>query len=178
MKTGLATCPERIRITLPIFSTNEIHYIPWQSAVDPNLPQLHYKSLKIPPPTNINKTIINALDNLYSQLDLELAIAIREANRKIDEIRETSISTLNDALAYAAFALSLFIILVLQSCLCIKFCEHTMRPSTESTHTHSRPVLQLNSQQPHGRVITNQAKKTRESARSARSQYNLIRRQS
>ena len=41
VKTGLATCPERIGITLPIFSTNEIQYVPWQSAVDPNLLQLH-----------------------------------------------------------------------------------------------------------------------------------------
>ena len=106
MKTGLTTCPKSLGITLPIFTVDTINYVPWQIKADPNLLDLHYKSLKIPPDTKINKTIVNALDSLYKQLDLQLAETLDSANKKIDNIREVSTSTLKDIMIYSAFSLS------------------------------------------------------------------------
>ena len=118
MKTGLTTCLEKLGITLPIFYTDQIKCIPWQTVTDPNLLELHQKSLKIPPQTKINKTIVTSLDQLYQHLDLQLANTINEANERINNIQEVSTTTLNDILLYIALSLSILNSVTIIICAC------------------------------------------------------------
>ena len=135
MKTGLTTCPKSLGITLPIFTSDSITYIPWQTVADPQLLELHYKSLKIPPNTKVNKTIINALDSLYKQLDLQLAETINTANKKINNIIEVSTSTLKEILLYVAFSLSVANSIILATWFYILACRR--RPPQTPTSTQS-----------------------------------------
>ena len=51
MKASLATCPERLLVKLPVFSTSMITYVQRDPSSEELTPlQLHHKSLAIPPP--------------------------------------------------------------------------------------------------------------------------------
>ena len=61
MKASVATCPERLVVSLPLLSTSTITYVQWDtSSVDLIPLQFHHESLTIHPPVEINRpSIIN-----------------------------------------------------------------------------------------------------------------------
>ena len=75
LKTTLASYPESLSISLPLFSASTITYVHWNPASDDVSPlQLHHKSLAIPPSLTINKTAINDLDELYQFYEVNVAL--------------------------------------------------------------------------------------------------------
>ena len=74
MKTSLGTCPQRLLVSLPLFSTDVITYIQWDSSSDDLTPlDLHQESLTIPPPIKINRTGIDNFDALFQGYDGQLS---------------------------------------------------------------------------------------------------------
>ena len=71
---ALSTCPERLLVSLPMFTTNSVSYVKWKpnSSDQTNL-QLHHKSLTIPPETKINHSIVEELDDTYQYYDSQLS---------------------------------------------------------------------------------------------------------
>ena len=76
-------CPQSLEITISLFQEHPFQYVPWEKYLD-----LHYKSLKIPPATVFNKTILKSLDRLYKTLDKKLSVQIEAAGENIDNIEE------------------------------------------------------------------------------------------
>ena len=79
MKTGLTRCPDRLEITVPLFKARQFQYVPWQKYLDHNLLNLHYESLKIPPAETFNKSLLNAIVELYKTFDKQLSVQIKTA---------------------------------------------------------------------------------------------------
>ncbi|KAJ7390712.1 hypothetical protein OS493_022792 [Desmophyllum pertusum] len=120
MKTSLASCPEHLSVSLPLFSTDTVTYIQWSPDSNNLSPlQLHHESLSIPPSIAINRTVINDLDELFEYYDSQLSLAIEKADGMTNEIEETTESTLTEYIAFGALGLSLsnFIILCV-TCRC------------------------------------------------------------
>ena len=66
METSLATCPESLTVSLPLFSADKISYVLWDpSSDDMSSLELHHASLTIPPAIVINRTAINHLDEMF-----------------------------------------------------------------------------------------------------------------
>ena len=60
MKTSLGTCPQRLLVSLPLFSTDMITHVQWDpNSDDPTPLDLHQDSLTIPPLIKINRTVIS-----------------------------------------------------------------------------------------------------------------------
>ena len=109
MKTSLATCPESLSVSLPLFSAQSIMYVRWDPDSGDILPlQLHHESLAVPPSVVINHTLINVLDELYQYYDSQLTATLDKADSMIDKIEDTTESTLTEYLAYASCGLSVF----------------------------------------------------------------------
>ena len=107
----------------PLFDQDTITYVKWDSATDNNLLDLHYKSLKIPPPITINKTFTTELDEEIGWYDSQLTQRINQAKKEIDKIKETSFTTFQIILIYVAvtlFILNFILICVCCSCLIYK----------------------------------------------------------
>ena len=119
MKTSLAMCPESLTVSLPLFSTETISYVPWNPDSDDISPlMLHRESLSIPPPTVINRTIISYFDELFQTYDGQLSAALDKADGMISKITYTSETSLAEYFAYAACALSVVNLIIF----CIAFC--------------------------------------------------------
>ena len=122
MKTTLASCPESLSISLPLFSSFSITYVHWDTASDDVSPlQLHHKSLSVPPSLIINRTVVNDLDELYQFYDSQLSSsALEQAETMIDQIEVTSETTITEYVAFVACALSLIdFFLFCVACKCI-----------------------------------------------------------
>ena len=117
-ETGLGRCPETLTIHLPIFTTNNVNYVSWKGMSDNSFFELHYNSLKIPPPMTFDQNTTDALDKTYQFLDNRLSYKLKDIKKSISKIKEGSPTTLNDALTYAALALatlnSIVIIIILR----------------------------------------------------------------
>ena len=129
-------------MSFPLFTKHTVRYVKWSSDADLNLLDLHHQSLKIPPPTYINKTIITSLDRDIADLDDQLTNTIRETNEEIRKIKETSLTTTDEVLIYLAVALSSFnfIMLLVIAC-CLRRLAH--QPSAviiETTRKQSPPL--------------------------------------
>ena len=60
---SLTTCPERLTVSLPLFYTDTVTYVRWDPKSDDlSSLQLHRKSLSVPPPVKINRSVMNDLD--------------------------------------------------------------------------------------------------------------------
>ena len=121
MKTGLSQCPDRLEITVPLFAADTIQYVPWKPYLDPNLLELHYQSLAIPPPTTLNKTVRDALDQLYRTLDQKLTHQINKADHEIDSIQEVSETSLTEILTYVALGLSIMNTIAVLTIFCLLY---------------------------------------------------------
>ena len=108
MGTTLASCPESLSVSLPLFSTNTITYVRWDpNSGDVSPLRLHQESLLIPPPVVMNHTAINGLDELYQFYDRQLSATLDEADNMIDQIEVTSESTVAEYIAHVACVLSI-----------------------------------------------------------------------
>ena len=140
MKTSLATCPESLSVSLPLFSTDTIMYIQWNPDSGDILPlQLHHESLSVPPSVVINHTVIDHFDELYEYYDSQLSSTLDKADSMINQIEVTTETTFTDYLVYATCGLSaLYFILF-----CIVFrCFHRIisrRPAAKPASS-SEPV--------------------------------------
>ena len=121
LKTTLASCPESLSISLPLFSASSITNVHWNPASDDVSPlELHHKSLTIPPSLTINKTAVNDLDELYQFYDSQLSSALKKTEAMIDQIEVTSETTLTEYIAFVACALSVIdFVLFCVACKCI-----------------------------------------------------------
>ena len=69
MKASVATCPERLVVFLPLFSTSTITYVQWDTSSEDLTPlQFHHESLTIHPPVEINRTSIINGTSRHSRL--------------------------------------------------------------------------------------------------------------
>ena len=134
MKASLATCPERLLVSLPVFSTSTITYVQWDpSSVDITPLQLHHQSLAIPPPVKINRTLINELDEKFRKLyDNQLSAVRRKADSLIDQIEETFDSSYVEYVAFTALGLSITNFIVF----CV-LCRCIFRYSVPRSHNSS-----------------------------------------
>ena len=74
MKTSLSTCPQRLLVSLPLFSTDMITSVQWDPNSDDRSPlDLHQESLTIPRPIKINRTVIDNFDELFQHYDGQLS---------------------------------------------------------------------------------------------------------
>ena len=159
MKTSLATCPETLTVSLPLFSADTIMYVQWNPDLGDIVPlQLHLESLSVPPPVVINHTVINDLDELYEYYDNQLSSTLDKADSMISQIEVTTETTWTDYLAYASFGLSAFNFIMF----CVAFrCIHSLvrrRLADKSTalflesppHESAKPVV---SRPPHSHRV-------------------------
>ena len=106
MKTSLGTCPQRLLVSLPLFSTDMITYVQWDPNSDDLTPlDLHQESLTIPP-IKINRTVIDNFDELFQRYDGQLSDTLQKADSLIDQIEETTISSYVEYIAFTALGLS------------------------------------------------------------------------
>ena len=78
-------CP-MLTVSLPLLSTDTISCVPWNPDSDDISPlMLHRESLSVPPPTVINRTIINYFDELFQTYDSQLSAALDKADGMIIE---------------------------------------------------------------------------------------------
>ena len=107
MKRSLGTCPQRLLVSLPLFSTDMITYVQWDPNSDDLTPlDLHQESLTIPPPIKINRTVIDNFDELFQRYDGQLSDTLQKADSLIDQIEETTISSYVEYIAFIALGLS------------------------------------------------------------------------
>ena len=67
---ALPTCPVRLLVSLPMFTTNSVSYLQWKlDSHDLTTLQLHHQSLTIPPETKTNHSIVKQLDDTYGYYD-------------------------------------------------------------------------------------------------------------
>jgi len=91
MKTSLATCPKSLSVSLPLFSSDSIVYVPWDPSSNDMSPlQLHHESLTIPPPAVINRTVINEFDEMFEYYDSQLSSAIEKADDMVNQVEVTT----------------------------------------------------------------------------------------
>ena len=128
MQSSLSSCPTELAVSIPLFDETNIRYVKWKSKKDDHLLNLHFKSLSIPQKVKINKTIVNDFDREIEWYDKKLSIAINQANRKIEKIKESSFTTTDEIILYVAIGLSSFNFVVL--CLYIG-CTKKAEKSTE-----------------------------------------------
>ena len=107
MKTSLGTCPQRLLVSLPLFSTDMITYVQWDPNSDDLTPlDLHQESPTIQPPIKINRTVIDNFDQLFQRYDGQLSDTLQKADSLIDQIEETTISSYVEYIAFIALGLS------------------------------------------------------------------------
>ena len=107
MKTSLGTCPQRLLVSLPLFSTDMITYVQWDPNSDDVTPlDLHQESPTIQPPIKINRTVIDNFDQLFQRYDGQLSDTLQKADSLIDQIEETTISSYVKYIAFIALGLS------------------------------------------------------------------------
>ena len=73
---------------------------------DKSILQLHYRALTIPPPMKFDQNTTAALNKTYQFLDNRLSQRLTDIKSNVDQITEGRTTTLNDALTYAAFAMT------------------------------------------------------------------------
>lgn len=137
METSLGTCPQRLMVSLPLFSTDTLSYVQWDLNSDdfPTL-KLHHKSLTIPPPIKINHTVIDNFDELFQLYDSQLSGTLQRADSLIDQIEETTQFTYIEYITFIALGLSVVNFIVF----CI-LCRCISRISVRHSIPASPPTL-------------------------------------
>ena len=138
-QTGFGACPSRLEITVLLFTPTHINYIPWHAAMDNSVLDLHYQSLNIPPPSTFNRSTLDSLDKTFQTLDGHLDYKLDKIRQDINHIQETSTTSLNDALTYAAFGLALLNTM----CFCFLFCRFVRSRSSNATQNSTSTTKTL-----------------------------------
>ena len=137
METSLGTCPQRLMVSLSLFSTDTLSYVPWDpSSGDFPTLRLHHKSSSIPPPIKVNRAAINNFDELFQLYDSQLSGALQKADSLIDQIEETTQTTYIEYIAFVALGLSVVNFIVF----CI-LCRCISRISVQHSTPASPPTL-------------------------------------
>ena len=105
--TGIGDCPEKLQLSIPIFTPDKIKYIPNKLPADSLLLNLHLQSLKIPPPLKFNKKTMESLDKSFNLIDGHLIKKLRKVEQDINKISENIITTVIEVLVYIAFPVSI-----------------------------------------------------------------------
>ena len=125
LTTGFGSCPSTITITFPIFRRKIIKYVPWTPMDNNATINLHYKSLNVPPPLKLNKTVLIALDRTFQRLDGDLAIKLQKVRQDINRIHEVNVTPTAIILASIAISLSLINVIVFIALCCYHRHRHT-----------------------------------------------------
>ena len=105
---ALSTCPERLLVSLPMFTTTSVSYVQWKpDSSDLTTLQLHCQSLTIPPETKINHSIVKEIDDTYRYYDSQLSSTLQKVDNLVEQINETAGDSLSVYLTYGALALSI-----------------------------------------------------------------------
>ena len=128
LPTGFGQCPSTLTMSIPIFGRRVVRYIPWIVTNNHSTLNLHYKSLKIKPRLQFNKSTIKALDETFNRIDGPLNKKIELIKDDIDSIQETTETTTTQIIACAALTLAIINIalVIVVSCLL----RRTLRPRT------------------------------------------------
>ncbi|KAK3721639.1 hypothetical protein QZH41_003661 [Actinostola sp. cb2023] len=125
LTTGFGSCPSTITITFPIFRRKIIKYVPWTPMDNNATINLHYKSLNVPPPLKLNKTVLIALDRTFQRLDGDLAIKLQKVRQDINRIHQVNVTPTAIILASIAISLSLINVIVFIALCCYHRHRHT-----------------------------------------------------
>ena len=108
MVTGIGRCPDRLIVSVPFYTANSMQFVPWQTAIS-NLTTMSFNHpvFDIPPPTQLNKTVLSDLDSTMATLDGELSSTIWNANSQIDSLTTGTATVPSDYIAGVALGLSL-----------------------------------------------------------------------
>lgn len=102
----LLPCPERLLVSLPMFTTNLVSYVRWKpDSGDLTTLHFHHQSLNILPETKINLSIVKELDDTYRYYDCQLSAILQRVDSSIDHINETAQDSLSIHLSYAGLNL-------------------------------------------------------------------------
>ena len=118
---ALSTCPERLLVSLPMFTSKSVSYVKWKpdSSHQTTL-QLHHQSVTIQPETKINHSIVKELDDTYQYYDSQLSATRQKVDSLVDQINETAEDSLPVYLTYAALAPSVLnSVAMIIACKCI-----------------------------------------------------------
>ena len=139
MTSGLGTCPARISVTVPMASPFLLKFTPWAPALANDSGILFsHKTLDIPPPEHLNKSILNALDKTFNAIDGQLTRSLETTNNEIDAITEEP-DTTTAYIGYAALAFSL-VSCIVNVVLIHLFCQITRHNQRNSAKSASPPV--------------------------------------
>lgn len=149
MATGLGVCPDTMEVNIPLFNPDHIRYIPWKPTDDDSSWKLHYKSLNITQPLELDPETLNQLDNVYQHIDSRLSRQLNAVRDSITHIHNASTSTVNDICTYVALvftALNTVALLLLIR----KFCRHlpACLPRRRPQETLQDPQVQDSSDDP------------------------------
>ena len=111
-ETGIGPCPSSMSIHVPIFGSNAFSYVPWEGVADDSVLDLHYESLNIPPPLELNSSVLHSLDATYDSIDGRLGETLQNVQSDINNIKEAYSTTLNDTLTYLALSLAFLCLLI------------------------------------------------------------------
>lgn len=143
MATGLTTCPQTMEIHVPIYSRDTVKFVSWRpDSADDTLLNLHYKTLNIPPATQLNKSVLQSLDETYDTLDTELSTQIRAVNQQIDSIKATSNTTFIQILTFIALCLGIVNLLAF---LVFCYCYHKRQSLRKHSCRHCNRTLLITS---------------------------------
>ena len=144
MKASLATYPQRLMVSFPLFSSSTVTYVQWDpKSNDLSALHLHHKSLTIPPPIKINRTVINDFDELFQRYDNQLSSTLKKADSMIEQIEETTESSYVAYIAFAALTLSvvnLIVFCVVCRCVFRSFSRHSIQKLPPPLPAPASPV--------------------------------------
>lgn len=108
-----------------------VTYVQWDpKSNDLSALHLHHKSLTIPPPIKINRTVINDFDEFFQHYDNQLGSTLKKADSMIEQIKETTENSYVAYIAFAALALSvanLIALCVVCRCIFRSFSRHSIQ---------------------------------------------------
>ena len=73
MATKIGTCPDTMDVTVPLFDSEHIQFVPWQLSANDSAWKLHCESFNITKPMQIKPLALNQLDDTYQLLDSRLS---------------------------------------------------------------------------------------------------------
>lgn len=135
LSTGFGTCPQHVTISLPVFRRKTVKYVPWMPTdTNNNTINLHYESLKIPPPLKFNQTVLNALDQTFHRIDGDLADKLKIIRKDIKSLHEVNVSPLALILASIAFAVSSIHTIIFIALCCYHHRRRQHQPNLNLVH--------------------------------------------
>lgn len=120
-ETAPSTFPERLSVSLPMFTTDSVSYIKKKpDSRDLATLQSHHHSLTIPPETKINHSTVKELDDTYRRYDSQLSATLQKVDSLVDQTNETAEDSPSVHSTYAALALKVLnSVAMITACKCI-----------------------------------------------------------